>query len=117
MADAAALVRTYLSLLETCDTNPAAYAEVLHPEAPQAGHPELLTRPGRQGARLAAQAFNLEHLHTCANDTVVVEARWWGEVGADSPAFSRGQHLTGHFCMIFELHDGKIFRQRSYDYA
>ena len=115
MTDAAALVRNYLSLLETCDPNPAAYAEILHPEIAQTDYPEQLTKPQRHGARLTAQAFDLHHLHTCANDTVVVEARWWGEVGADSDTFTRGQQLTANFCLVFEVHDGRIFRQRQYD--
>ncbi|GAA4352856.1 hypothetical protein GCM10023185_12920 [Hymenobacter saemangeumensis] len=115
MTDAATLVRNYLTLLETCDPNPARYSDLLHPEVAESEYAYQLTQPERHGVQLAAQAFSLEHLHTCANDTVVVEARWWGEVGADAASFTRGQQLTAHFCMVFELHDGKIYRQRQYD--
>ena len=115
MTDAVTLVRSYLSLLETCDPNPEVYAGLLHPEAAQMACNEPLVNMEWRGARLAAQAFDLHHLHTCANDTVVVEAQWWGEVGADSAPFTRGQQLTSHCCLVFEVHDGRIFRQRQYD--
>jgi|GEM_PF-2959916 len=115
MTDAATLVRNYLSLLETCDPNPAVYADLLHPEVAQTDYAQQLTQPARRGAQLKSQAFDLEHLHTCTNDTVVVEARWWGEVGSNAAPFTPGQQLTAHFCLVFELHDGKIYRQRQYD--
>jgi hypothetical protein len=113
MSDAATLVRNYLTLLESFDPQPADFAGLLHPEARQLDHPGRLPNPGPP--QLAAQAFDLQHIHTCPNDTVVVEARWWGEVGADSAAYRCGQQLTAQCCMVFELHDGLIYRQRNYD--
>jgi hypothetical protein len=110
MTEPAALVRQYLTLLETCNPDPAAYAELLHPEAPSHEHPALLART----TRLAAQSFDLQHLHTCANDTVVVEAQWQGETSFPVPGFGPNRQLSAQVCLVFELFDGKIYRQQRY---
>jgi ketosteroid isomerase-like protein len=123
------VIQRYLQLLESFETAPAAFAQVFHPAIEQTEYPNLLTRAlrtrtlpellrdAKQGkALLAEQRFTVRH-HTSSPtaERVVVEADWRGDIGANLGPFRRGQQLRAHFCMVFELRDGLIFRQRNYD--
>jgi ketosteroid isomerase-like protein len=48
-------------------------------------------------------------------DRVAVEARWTGTVDVPLPTLEPGTHLKAHIAIFFELSDGRITRQRSYD--
>ena len=50
-----------------------------------------------------------------AGAQVVLEVKWTGVLAVPLAALAPGDALTAQCAMIFELKDGKIFRQRNYD--
>ncbi|MCB2378563.1 nuclear transport factor 2 family protein [Hymenobacter sp. BT635] len=121
-------ITTFLSLSESLETDPAAYAQVLHPEVEQIEYPNLLhkeiqrrsftdildnLRAGRE--LLLNPHFELHRAHACGDGTMVVEAHWHATLANDIGPLVRGQVLAAQFCMIFELKDGKIIQQRTYN--
>lgn len=118
----------FLALSEALETDPAAYAQVLHPEVEQIEYPNLLNktlqrrtfseildniRAGRE--LLLDPHFELHHTHTGPDGRIVVEAHWHATLANDIGPLLRGQQLSAEFCMIFELRDGKIIQQRTYN--
>ncbi|WP_167856879.1 nuclear transport factor 2 family protein [Hymenobacter aquaticus] len=121
-------VTTFLSLSESLETNPEAYAQVLHPEVEQIEYPNLLNktiqrrsfeeildniRAGRE--LLLNPHFELQQAHASASGEVIVEARWHATLANDIGPLVRGQLLAAQFCMVFELRDDKIIQQRTYN--
>jgi ketosteroid isomerase-like protein len=120
MTDSTAIVTRYLHLLETFETDPTAFQDVLHPEIEQTEFPNALNPRGQQSdwadlfrraalgrQLLATQAYRVDRI-TAAGDSVVVEAFWTGTLAT-------GKAMRANFCMAFELRDGLIWRQRNYD--
>ena len=121
-------IHTFLSLSESLETDPAAYAQVLHPDVEQVEFPNLLNkviqrrtfaeildniRAGRE--LLINPHFELQQAHSCPDGSIVVEAHWHATITSDIGPLVRGQQLAAQFCMVFELHEGKIIKQRTYN--
>lgn len=121
------LIQQYLHLVETFETNAAAYQAILHPEILQTEFPNALVKSKvesdlsslharmNSGTKiLKAQRFEISHLIELG-ETVVAEQIWTGEIGTDIGNFKTGQTLKAYICTIFEFKEGKIYRQRNYD--
>lgn len=85
------------------------------PNGAERGLEELRAASERGRKGMASQSFEI--LSILARDhTVVVEAEWNGtlsvSIGEDLPA---GTVMRARFAQFFELHGGKITRQRNYD--
>lgn len=122
--------RHFLSLLESFESDPAAYRSLLHPDIEQTEFPNALTamtkvrgfdqllegsRAGRQ--LLSAQTFDVQNVigGTGGDNQLALEVLWTGTIAADLGAFRAGQTLSANFCMVLEFKDGLLYRQRNYD--
>ena len=123
----AEIVRAYIGAVESFD-EPAAFA-LLHPEMTFHELPNRI-RPGggvdhleamRAGFRRAAERKVLSGQRYIvadlieANDRIVVEARWEGDLVIPVGKLQPGDTLVAHLCMVFRLRDGRIIEQRNYD--
>ncbi|TGE12612.1 nuclear transport factor 2 family protein [Hymenobacter elongatus] len=128
MSEQLQAVTKFLSLSESLETDPAAYAQVLHPDVEQIEYPNLLNRTLqrrsfqdildniRAGRELLVEPHvELHRSQVCADGSVMVEAHWRATITSDIGPLVRGQLLAAQFCMIFELKDGKIIQQRTYN--
>lgn len=121
------ILARYLALLESFEADPAAFADILHPEFQQLELPNLLNPAGQQSDRaeclsrmargrhlLRSQTYEvLNHVEDGAQ--VVLEARWTGVMALDAGPLRQGQTLVARFCFVCELRDGLLYRQRNYD--
>lgn len=129
MANASGIevVKRYLGLVETLTSDTMAFDALLHPsftcqELPNAIAPRGQVRDlaaclqGLTKARqlLSSQTYTIKK-YVDVGDSVVVELKWEGSVSRAAGPFQAGQKLTAHCCMIFELRDGRIASQRTYD--
>jgi hypothetical protein len=91
------LVKKYFSLLASF-VAPEKFRDLVHPEIEQAEFPNLLNRQGQKS-----------DLQDISRRMLVVETIWRGKTAVD------GGPLKAFFCIVLELRDGKIYRQRNYD--
>jgi ketosteroid isomerase-like protein len=128
MSESLHIITTFLSLSESLEIDPAAYAQVLHPDVEQIEYPNLLNRDIqrrsfadildniRAGRELLIDPhFELQRAHSCPDGSIVVEAHWRATLTNDIGPLLRGQQLSAQFCMIFELKDDRIVQQRTYN--
>ncbi|PJJ48318.1 nuclear transport factor 2 family protein [Hymenobacter chitinivorans] len=128
MAEQLQVITNFLSLSESLEIDPASYAEVLHPDVEQVEFPNLLNRSIqrrsfaeildniRAGRELLVNPhFELQRAHHCPDGSVVVEAYWRATLTSDIGPLVRGQQLAAQFCMVFELVENKIIKQRTYN--
>ncbi len=121
------IVDRYLRLLEKFSSNPDDFRAILHPEFRQTEYPNALNPRGQEsdlqdtlrrmalgGKILAHQTFKTVS-STESGGRLVVEASWEGKMAIEAGPLKSGQLVRAHFCMVFELVDGKIHRQRNYD--
>ncbi|GGG38816.1 nuclear transport factor 2 family protein [Hymenobacter glacieicola] len=121
------VINSYFDLVQAFNTDPAAYAAVLHPEVEQTEFPNLLYRSiqrrsfmdildnlrvGRE--LLRDPQFDVQRTQVAPDGSVLVEGLWQATTISDIGPLLRGQRLLGQLCLIFEFKDGKIFRQRRY---
>lgn len=121
------IVRAYIAAVESFDEE-AAFA-LLHPEMmfhelpnrirPKGGVDDLAAmragfRRAAEGKVLSAQRYIIAEVIE-ANDRVVVEARWEGDLVIPIGRLQPGDTLVAHLCMMFRLKDRRICEQRNYD--
>lgn len=121
------IVRAYIAAVESFDEE-AAFA-LLHPEMmfhelpnrirPKGGVDDLAAmragfRRAAEGKVLSAQRYIIAEVIE-ADDRVVVEARWEGDLVIPIGRLQPGGTLVAHLCMMFRLKDGRICEQRNYD--
>ncbi|TGE12616.1 nuclear transport factor 2 family protein [Hymenobacter elongatus] len=122
-----AVIHTYIQLSEALATDPAAYAAVLHPEVIQTEYPNILYKTLQQrtfsdiidNLRIGRELlhdpqFAVHSTRVCADGSILIEGRWEATITSEIGPLVRGQRLAAQLCLIFELKDGKIFRQRRY---
>ncbi|NSL89281.1 nuclear transport factor 2 family protein [Chitinophaga solisilvae] len=127
MDEKLALVYRYFQLLENFSADPVAFAAIFHPNIIQTEYPNQLSAEIKQRnfeimlesmatnkQILKAQHFTVVKAIQNGN-TLVVEAKWTGEIGVDAGKFRRGQIMNAFICTVIEFRDGKIYRQRNYD--
>ncbi|UOR05073.1 hypothetical protein MUN82_19315 [Hymenobacter aerilatus] len=120
-------VKQFLQLAEACITDRAAYVAVLHPEVERLEFPNLHNKQVqrrnfedivdgiREGRELLARQELAGWNFIISNDnTIVAEIRWRGEMSIRNERVVPGQVITGHYCRVFELKEGLIFRIRDY---
>lgn len=127
MSEHLAVLTTYFNLVDTLETDPAAYEAVLHPEVVQTEYPNALNktlqersltdildnlRVGRE--LLQTQQFTIDNTQVCDDGSVRVEGQWRATVASEIGAFARGQNLSAQLCLVFEFKEGRIFRQHRY---
>jgi hypothetical protein len=121
------LIKDYFSLLENFNTNRKAFESVLHPEIEQIEYPNTLTKTstcrgfdsllrGLETGKslLSWQRFDVQRFHKMEN-RVITELHWTAELNTGIGNFRKGHVIKAYICMILELKDGLIFRQRNYD--
>ncbi|OUJ76109.1 nuclear transport factor 2 family protein [Hymenobacter crusticola] len=122
------VITAYFNLAQHLTINSAAYAEVLHPQVEQVEFPNLFNkvvqrrnfeeiidnlRAGRE--LLRDTHYELQRIMPSSTDaSVMIEGRWEATYTNDLGPVTRGQRLGAQICSIFELADGKIYRQRQY---
>jgi ketosteroid isomerase-like protein len=121
------IVRAYIAAVEMFD-EAAAFA-LLHPQMrshelpnrirPKGGVDDLDAmragfRRAAEGKVLRVQRYLLGEI-VVADDRVVVEARWEGDLVVPVGKLQPGDKLVAHLCMVFRLADGLIIEQRNYD--
>jgi ketosteroid isomerase-like protein len=121
------IVRTYIAAVESFD-EAGAFA-LLHPEMmfhelpnrirPKGGVDDLAAmragfRRAAEGKVLRGQRYLIGELIE-ADDRVIVEARWEGDLVVPVGRLQPGDTLVAHLCMVFRLRDGQIIEQRNYD--
>ena len=91
-------------------------------EAPHLLAPEGSTRTRAQvldGAEHSGEIVSGQHFEvrrsTCAGGRVVVEADWSATVLMDLPHWDRGNEIRARTASVFEVRDGRITSQQSYD--
>ena len=127
MSDVIQRIRTYLHLIETFQTDPALFEGVLHADFVQTELPNALNRAGQTSDRadlfrrmgLGMAMLTAQHYEVCTafergNPAVAEGLRTVSLANAAAP-WQKGQSLTAHFCMVFDLANGLIVRQRNYD--
>ena len=127
MANNAAVVRAYVDAVSQFDE--AAMTALLHPDMrfhelpnrirPKGGVDDLAAmidglRRAREGKVLRGQRY-IFHDVIAADDRVVVEARWEGELAVPIGRLQAGEIMVAHICMVFRLLGGQIVEQRNYD--
>ncbi|SEW14135.1 nuclear transport factor 2 family protein [Chitinophaga arvensicola] len=127
MDEKLALIYRYFQLLESFSADPVEFARIFHPNIIQTEYPNQLSNEIKQRnfdimlesmvtnkIILKSQHFSVLKVVESGN-TLVVEAKWTGEIGVDAGQFRRGQVMKAFICTIIEFRDGKIYRQRNYD--
>ena len=71
-------------------------------------------RRSAEGKVLKAQRYHLAGI-VATEQSVVVEARWEGDLAMGIGRLQAGETMIAHICMVFELRNGRIVRQRNYD--
>jgi ketosteroid isomerase-like protein len=119
------LIKTFFRAIEDGDLD--AVVACYHPDIRHTEWPNILRKEGvvstlddikaafeRGRKSVKSQTF---HVNTLIGDgdMVAAEALWRGVLNVGFGNLQPGDAMTAHVCTVFELRDGKIFRQRNYD--
>ena len=63
---------------------------------------------------LSAQRYQVEREYA-DGDTVVLEAIWVGTLSINLGSIPAGGDMRAHFCVVLEIENGRIRKQRNYD--
>ncbi|MBE7171500.1 MAG: nuclear transport factor 2 family protein [Williamsia sp.] len=120
------IVVGFLKMLETRNSV-NELEDFYHPEIEQIEFPNALVKTKvirnlqdlKDGAErgkkvLVKEAYEIKNL-VSFKDTVLLECIWRGTLAIPLGNIPAGGQMTAHFAQVFELKDGKIFRQRNYD--
>lgn len=128
MYDKKEIVIKYIKLVENLSTSFSEFYNLLHPDIIITEFPNLITKhvnnrniediqAGLKSARklLKSQKYDIQNIMESGNNYVIVEAVWKGEIMVDAGHIKKNQVLTANICLVFEIKDGRIYRQRNYD--
>lgn len=120
------LVRSFLHMLET-RTSTDELDNFYHPEVEQIEYPNSLTKnitvrnlqqlkeAAERGKKLLIkEEYEIKNLISFEN-TILLECTWKGTMAIPLGNIPAGGQMIAHFAQVFEIKDGKIFRQRNYD--
>lgn len=120
------LVLNFLHMLET-RTSTDELDNFYHPEVEQIEYPNSLTKnitvrnlqqlkeAAERGKKLLIkEEYEVKNLISFEN-TILLECTWKGTMAIPLGNIPAGGQMIAHFAQIFEIKDGKIFRQRNYD--
>jgi ketosteroid isomerase-like protein len=127
MSDTVEVVTAYIRAVERFDVDTVAalldaemqFTELPNPIRPAGGTDDKAAmlaalRRSAEGKVLKAQRYHLAGIVATAQ-SVVVEARWEGDLAMGIGRLRAGDTMIAHICMVFELRNGRIVRQRNYD--
>lgn len=119
------VIKTFLRAIEDGDLD--TIVSCYHPDIKHTEWPNALRKDGvvsslddikaafhRGRTAVKSQTFHINAL-ICDGDMVAAECLWRGVLNVGFGKLSPGDTMTAHVCTVFELRDGKIFRQRNYD--
>lgn len=125
-AECETLVRDYLTAIES-GAPFETLARFFTEDVEQVEYPNRLVPDGatrdlaamREGSRkgrevLTGQSYDIRAV-TCAPPRVAVEVVWTGTLAVPIGSLTPGDAMRAHFCMVLELENGRIRRQRNYD--
>ena len=75
---------------------------------------QVLASADRSGEVVTGQRFDVRRT-TCEEDRVVVEAEWSAVLQLDLPLWDKGETIRARTASVFELRDGLVVSQHSYD--
>jgi len=87
---------------------------LLAPEGSTRNRAQVLEGADHSGEIVSGQRFEVRRT-TCQAGRVVVEAEWSATVLMDLPYWDRGDEIRARTASVFEVRDGRIFSQHSYD--
>lgn len=121
-----AFLTTYLDAVEQCATG-EALARFYAPDAQLIEHPNRLNPSGvtrdlagilaaaeKGQALLARQTHAIESI-VVDGDHAAVALRWSGVFKVDLPGVKAGQELYARVAQTYQLRDGRIWRQETFD--
>lgn len=127
MTDLVEIVKTYIRAVERFDLDTVAtlldeemqFTELPNLIRPAGGTDDKAAmlaglRRAAEGKVLKAQRYHLSG-SMATEQSVVVEARWEGDLAMGIGRLQAGETMIAHICMVFELRNGRIVRQRNYD--
>jgi len=122
-----ATVERYLALVADIDADPAAFEDLVHPDARFVERPCLVSPLGQERDRasalaglargrelLSAQRIDVRD-HIVAGDRVVTRAVWTGALARDAGPLRAGTELRADSSMFFTVRDGRIVAQENFD--
>lgn len=86
----------------------------LAPEGSTRNRDQVLDGAEQSGEIVSGQHFEVRRT-TCEGGRVVVEAEWSATVLLDLPHWDRGDEIRARTASVFEVRDGRIISQQSYD--
>lgn len=127
MTDVVEIVKAYIGAVERFDVDTVAalldeemqFTELPNLIRPAGGTDDKAAmlaglRRSAEGKVLKAQRYRLASI-MASEQGVVVEARWEGNLAMGIGRLQAGETMIAHICMVFELRNGRIVRQRNYD--
>ena len=87
---------------------------LLAPEGSTRSLPSVLAGADQSSEVVSEQKFSIRRT-TCEGGRVAVEADWSATVQMDLPYWDRGETIRARTSSVFEVADGKIVSQDSYD--
>ena len=126
MTENETLIRSLYAAVEddTLADDPMRY---WHPDAEQVEYPSLLRPAGHTrglegivaGAQTGRGMIREQHydVHSVIeqDDRLAVQFTWRATLAADIGGMTAGSELTAHIAAFYEIRDGRILRQSSYD--
>ncbi|ACY14184.1 nuclear transport factor 2 family protein [Haliangium ochraceum] len=119
------IVTSYFRAVESHDFDQVA--RWLHPEMVLIEHPNRVSPKGnryeqdgmraaseRGAALLAKESYDIRSM-IIEGERAAVLSEWSGTLAIDAGPMPAGHVLRAQICSIFELRDGKIWRQEQYD--
>ena len=120
------LARRYLAAIEAGAVG-EELAAFYTPDAEQIEFPNRLVPSGARrdlaalldGAVRGQKILRAQRYEVAAayadGDVVVLEVIWVGTLAADVGSIRAGGEMRAHFCVVLEITEGRIVRQRNYD--
>ncbi|MDQ0756421.1 nuclear transport factor 2 family protein [Arthrobacter sp. B3I4] len=87
---------------------------LLAPQGSTRNRSEVLDGAERSGEVVSGQRFEILR-STCEGGRVVVEAEWSATAEMDLPYWDRGDEIRARTASVFEVLNGRITSQHSYD--
>ena len=119
------IVLSYLRAVESHD--PDQVAPWLHSEVIVVEHPNRISPAGKRydlaalreasergRALLASERYEVRAM-LVDGERAVVQSEWAGTLRAAAGPWPAGHVLRAQLCSVFELRDGKVWRQEQYD--
>lgn len=122
------IVERYIRATASASTTPDELAAMVHPEVEVVIHPNITAPNGTRSAlpelqaglkagesQMAWQKYDIHGHDIAGPERVITRTTWTGELAVALGAWPAGTRLRAEIAMLFELRDGKIYRQENFD--